>query len=88
MQPIAILTTPVNVGSQPIALAINPVSDEIYVANYNGNSVSVINGSSNAVGSPIAVGTSPTAVAVNPVTNDIFVADYNSANVNGDRRVQ
>ena len=69
-------------GKNPFAIALNPVTNRIYVAN-NGNgsnaTVSVINGSTDtlAVGSPIGLGSAPDALAVNPVTNKIYVAYAN-----------
>jgi len=45
------------------------------VANYYGNSVSVIDGSSNTVIATVPVGTFPQGVGVNPTTNRIYVAN-------------
>jgi len=62
------VTTTVAAGAQPYAVAVNPVTNKIYVANTNSNNVTVIGGASNAV-TTVAAGTKPYAVAVNPVTN-------------------
>ena len=59
-----------------------PVSvNRIYVANFNDNTVSVINGATNAVIDTIPVGINPAGVAVNPLTNRIYVANRNSDDV-------
>jgi YVTN family beta-propeller protein len=62
-------------------VAVNPVTNRVYVANYNSATVSVIDGASNTVIAAPAVGSNPNAVAVNPVTNRVYVANYNSATV-------
>ena len=61
-------------------MAVNPVTNKIYVANYGSNNVTVIDGATNAT-STVAAGDHPIAVAVNPVTNKIYVANYGSNNV-------
>ncbi len=68
------------VGTQPNAVAVNPVTNKIYVANYESGNVTVIDGRTNET-STVAAGTNPDAVAVNPVTNKIYVANYGSGNV-------
>jgi YVTN family beta-propeller protein len=65
---------PIPVGTNPTALAVNPVTNKTYVANSGSNTVTVINGADNSTSPPIPVGTHPTTVAVNPVTNKIYVA--------------
>lgn len=70
----SILTT-VNVGSGPVAIAVNTTTNMIYVANSAANTLTVINGSTNTVVTTITVGTQPRAVLVNPSTNKIYVAN-------------
>ena len=41
-------TTTVGAGSNPIAVAVNPVTNKIYVANYSSNTVTVIDGATNS----------------------------------------
>jgi YVTN family beta-propeller protein len=75
---------PVTVGSGPFAVAVNQLSDQIYVSNFFDNTVTVISGwtSSNTyTTTTVNVGTNPGAVAVNPATNKTYVANYNSGNV-------
>src|SRR5215469_3364366 len=55
----------------PAALAVNPVTNKIYVAS---SPITVIDGATNAVTSIVAGGF-PVAVAANPVTNKIYFAD-------------
>src|SRR5260370_973598 len=74
------VTATVGVGAQPNAVSVNPVTNKIYVANGGSNSVTVIDGSTNAT-TPVSVGSAPDAVAVNPVTNKIYVANFTSNNV-------
>ena len=61
-------------------MAVNPVTNKIYVANTDSNNVTVIDGATNAT-TTVAAGAHPCAVAVNPVTNKIYVANHGSNNV-------
>jgi YVTN family beta-propeller protein len=66
----------VAVGNIPGAIALNPVTNRIYVVNYDLNgTVTVIDGATNAT-TTVPVGISPRGIAVNPVTNKIYVANY------------
>ena len=74
-------TLSVNVGYSPEGVAVNPVTNKIYVANYCGDdsscgwgSVTVINGATLAT-TTVTVGSGPNAVAVNSVTNKIYVVN-------------
>jgi YVTN family beta-propeller protein len=69
---VVIATVPV--GNGPWIVAVNPVTDKIYVANSNDNTISVIDGATNNTTS-VNVGVYPYAVAVNAVTNKIYVAN-------------
>lgn len=73
-------TAQVTAGTSPIAIAVNPASGWIYVANNGSANVTAINGATHAA-SAIAAGTNPRAIAVNPATNRIYVANNGSANV-------
>ncbi len=74
------LLTNVTVGAYPRAVAVNPTTNKIYVANQNGNSVTVIDGATNNT-TTVWTGGSPVALAVNSVTNKIYVADSSAASV-------
>ena len=84
--------TAIPLGSSPTAVAVNSVTNKIYVTGYDssGSSVTVINGDTNTTRAAISLGNyCPTAVAVNSVTNKIYVmgSDSSGSNVtviNGD----
>ena len=82
-------TTTVTVGVNPQAIAVNPVTNQIYVANGCGNdpqclspngTVTVIDGATNQT-TTITVGNGPDAVGVNSVTNKIYVPNLVSDDV-------
>jgi YVTN family beta-propeller protein len=62
-------------GQGPYAAAVNPVTNRIYIANYTGNSVTVIDGSNHTTAT-VSAGIAPASVAVNPATNKIYVANF------------
>jgi YVTN family beta-propeller protein len=70
------LTTTVPVGSNPLAIGVNPLTNRIYVANaaIGSGTVTVIDGDTNGT-TNILSGFSPWAVAVNTVTNRVYVAN-------------
>src|SRR5690242_2610343 len=70
------VTATIRVGRDPVGAAANPKTNTIYVANFGGNRVSVINGRTNTVTATIRVGREPFGVAVNPKTNTIYVAKF------------
>lgn len=67
-------------GTNPFVVAVNPISNKIYVANNGSNTVTVIDGTNNSTAT-IASGSNPWALAVNPLTNKIYVANSGSNNV-------
>src|SRR6185503_19078653 len=72
------LTADVLGGHSPYSLAVNPVTNRIYVGNGDGYTVTVIDGATNAV-SEIVSGFKPSYLAVNTVTDKVY-----AANVSGD----
>ena len=70
----------VAVGTDPLAVAVNPVTNKIYVANQGSDNVTVIDGTDNST-TTVAAGAHPLAVAVNPVTNKIYIPNRATANV-------
>jgi YVTN family beta-propeller protein len=64
-------------GSGSGSISIN----RIYVANFNSNDVTVIDGATYAVIATIPVGTNPNGVGVNPLTNRIFVTNQDDNTV-------
>ena len=51
-------TTTVAVGTDPLAVAVNPVTNKIYVANDGSNNVTVIDGATNTT-TTVPPGTTP-----------------------------
>jgi YVTN family beta-propeller protein len=72
----------VTVAPQPVALAIDPVTNQIYVAGFSftNGMLTVIAGGTN-VASNLPVGSDPFDLAINPVTNKIYVGNVGSGNV-------
>ena len=73
------------VGSNPLDVAVNPVTNKTYVTNFDSQNVTVIDGKTNTAVS-VAVGEgpgphSPGPVAVNTVTNKIYVGNRYSGSV-------
>jgi YVTN family beta-propeller protein len=58
-----------------MAIGVNPVTNKMYVANVQSNTVSVIDGAINTT-KLVTVGSGPFAADVNPVTNKIYVANH------------
>lgn len=73
--------TPISVGDVPTSIAVNSSTNRVYVANFYGNSVSVINGATNAVLTTIATGGQASGIAVNPTTNRIYVGDWTNDSI-------
>ncbi len=69
------ITGTIATGTSPSAVAVNPVTHTIYVANSSGGTVTVIDGVTNSVTATVTTGLTPIALAVNPVTNQIYVAN-------------
>jgi YVTN family beta-propeller protein len=67
------VTAMVPAGLAPNGVAINPVTNKIYVVNQLDGTVTVIDGSRNTT-STVTVGFQPSGIAVNPVNNRIYVA--------------
>jgi YVTN family beta-propeller protein len=70
-------TISTGIGTIPNNVAVNPVTNTIYVTNLADATVSVIDGSSDTVSAVVTVGFSSqvnrTSIAVNPVTNKIYL---------------
>src|SRR4029079_10197788 len=69
-------------GDLPQGIAFNPNNGDMYVANHDSNTVSVIDGKTNAViGSPIPVGDRPVGIAFNEDNGDMYVTNSGSTTV-------
>ena len=71
---VTFATSTVNVGKGFGAMAINPVTNQIYASNSTDNTVTFINGATLAT-SLVTVGLSPADVEVDLVANKIYVAN-------------
>lgn len=75
---VPIATVPV--GDSPVAIAVNPLSHRVFVANYYGNSVSIIDGASDVVTATVSTGDTsiPIAVIANPLATPAkaYVANF------------
>jgi uncharacterized protein len=71
----------VNVGEMPVAIAVDTAANRVYVANYAGNSVTVLDGTNDAVLATIPVGTHPQAISADAATHTIYVANTGSHSV-------
>jgi YVTN family beta-propeller protein len=67
------------VGTNPSAIAVNPVTNKIYVTNESDDTVSIINANTNGVAT-VNVGDRPLWVAINAETNRIYASNLTSAN--------
>ena len=69
------------VGNGPVAAAVNPNTNKVYVANQGSDSVSVIDGTTNTVVSTVALSATangvrgPRAITIDTAANLIYVAD-------------
>src|SRR5215469_15612021 len=72
------------VGKFPSAIGVDGTTNRVYVVNAGDNTVSVIDGTTDAViGKPIRVGNTPLGyrVGVDEATNTIYVANYHDNTV-------
>jgi YVTN family beta-propeller protein len=74
------ITTTIGTGTDPVTVAVNPITNKIYVANSFSNTVTIIDGMTNATVT-VTVGTNPVALAVDPVTNKIYVVNVGTGDV-------
>jgi gliding motility-associated-like protein len=76
--------TAVNTGSSPVTATITvvPVSNQYaYIANFNANSVSVVNTATNTIIATIQVGSNPVGVSVSPDGKRVYVTNEQSNTV-------
>lgn len=72
----------IGLAADPVAVAVNPVTNTIYAALAGTSGVAVIDGATNTVTTTIASGfSSPNAIAVNPSTNKIYVTNAGTNDV-------
>ncbi len=68
-------------GRQPMAVAVNEVTNKAFVLNHGSNSVTVIDGNTRAVIATVKTGAGPEGLAVNPVTSKVYVANPGDGSV-------
>jgi YVTN family beta-propeller protein len=68
-------TLPLPAGSAPFGIAFNPNNGNMYMTNFNTDSVSVISPSTNTVISTIPVGSAPFGIAFNPNNGNMYVTN-------------
>jgi YVTN family beta-propeller protein len=73
--------TPIPTGSLPCAVAENPATNMIYVANYGDDSVTVIDGKRLAVITTVHVGKQPHELVVDPKSGLVYVANTHGDSV-------
>ena len=66
------------VGAMPSAVAANPLTGEVYVANYNDGSVTILNGDAPTA---IVVGKHPQAIAIDATKKLVYVANTQDGTV-------
>lgn len=80
-QASAASTSSIAAGRGPHAVAVNPTTNRVYIANADNDSVTVLEdtyGGGVVAIANVAAGKTPYAVAVNPLTNHIYVANADS----------
>src|SRR3989442_13650111 len=78
------VTATVGAGNGPYSVAVNPVTNKIYVANFFSANVTVIDGPTNST-TTVSTGINPHSIAVNPVTNKIKAANRSGGKVRRSR---
>ncbi len=73
--------TTIAVGAMPCAAGVDSRTGLVYVLNYAGNSVTVVDGPAGKVLATIPVGDRPEAIAVDPARDRIYVANTYSNSV-------
>ena len=68
------------VGSNPLSVAVNPVTGKVYVANSGSNNVTIIDGASSSVITTLPVSTYPAWIAVDAEANRIYASSLTGAN--------
>ena len=69
------------VGSNAVGLVYDSGKNEIFVSNYDDNTVSVISDDTNAVVATVKVGTWPTALAYDSAKGEVFVISHASGSI-------
>ena len=65
-------------GANPYAVALSPDGKTLYVSNWGGKTLSVLDATTGAQHGTIAVGEHPSALLVNPARGELYAADTDS----------
>ena len=76
-----IVTDTVNVGSNPLGVAVSPDGANVYVTNWGSSNVSVIDAATNTVIATVNVGKRPYGIAVSPEGSKVYVTNEYSNTV-------
>jgi YVTN family beta-propeller protein len=71
----------ITVGGSPDAIVDDPTSSDLYVANWDSDTVNVVSTTTNALLTSVPVGTHPGAILFDPTSGQVFVANWGSGNV-------
>lgn len=63
----------VPVGADPVSIAVNPANGRVYVANAGDGTVTVLDGSSDAIVATVPIGSHPYSIAVDGATGRVYV---------------
>jgi YVTN family beta-propeller protein len=77
------VSAPITVGNAPLAVAISPDGQTLWVANSYSGSVSPVDTANRTAGTPIAVDGAPDALAVSSDGQTVYVADESSSVAKG-----
>ncbi|WP_326782274.1 hypothetical protein OG481_29750 [Streptomyces longwoodensis] len=75
------VTSTVPTGTAPHGVAVSPDGSLVYVANHDGNSVSVVDAATGATTATVPAGAGPEAVAFHPSGTRAYVTDGNAGTV-------
>jgi YVTN family beta-propeller protein len=71
----------IKVGSEPHGIAVNEITNKIYVTNLRSGTVSVIDSNSGSGAKEIRVGDAPISIMIDSLNNKIYVANRDSSTV-------
>ncbi len=69
------------VGVRPLAIAFNPVNENLYVSNVVDDTVSVIDTHTETLSTTLSVGEHPMGIGINPVNGDTFICNSGEQSV-------
>jgi YVTN family beta-propeller protein len=71
--------TRIRVGDLPTSIAVNPVTDRVYVSSFFSQNLSIVDGTTNTVTATVPLGFAPRDVTVDTLANHVYVAGVNQA---------